>query len=155
MRTTTSYWRTLTVAIAISLSACATTPDVYQEAVEANKPLYRDIPETIVYELQPMDAEKCGDKFCLSRESIIMVQDDRKRLLMMFDLKQREVQQMTQAYNNMLDASVHMQTSIAYTERRADAAEKQLERERNRSAVEKWLERIIFIGGVALFGLIP
>jgi hypothetical protein len=76
------------------------------------------------------------------------VQDDRKRLLEMFDGKQREVQIMTAAYNHMVDANTHLQSSLAYTEA-------QLERERTRSALERWLERIVFIGGVVLLRAIP
>ena len=147
---------TLSTTIILTLSGCAFPLDKNAEkaafspvsaTLKIDKPKYQQIT------VKGLESLVCDEKICtMSVTDFQQNQSDKKKLFALHKLAYEKDLIRVETHNALVDSLSAMETAQHYTESRAEHLEKALRHEQTKSAVEKWIERVLFIGGAWVFG---
>ena len=146
---------TLSTIIIVTLSGCAFPLDKNAEkaafspvsaTLKIDKPKYQQIT------VKGLESLFCDEKICtMSVTDFQQNQSDKKKLFALHKLAHEKDLIRVETHNALVDSLMAMETAQHYTESRAENLEKALRQEQTKSAIEKWVERVLFIGGAYLF----
>lgn len=137
------------------LVGCSSTPEVktHKEISAANEGLKLDAPEYIPFTVKGLKSVECIDNICtMTEDDFRQNQHDKRALFEAYKLNHFKNTHQVQAYNVLVDAITHHETAITKKDAAIQYLERALDKERTHNAVKSWVERLLFIGGIAVFG---
>ena len=136
------------------LTSWATTvPQSPTFIVETNKNIKIEVPDYKPFKVNGLASVNCQRGTCtMSEEDFRVNQNDKWNLLQVYKLNHLKEVVRIDAFNSLVDAYSHSELAIAKKELAIHHLEKELRTERTYNALKTWLERLLFISGVVVFG---
>jgi len=140
------------LAVCAGLISCA-QPVTYREIVSEYATMKVAIPEPIPVEMRAMDSLDCNGLICTMTEDDFRASEaDKQALARVKQAVELENQSRVRAYNSLLLALSHEDMARQKESERAENLERALDKERTANALQKWLERALFLMGVYVMG---
>jgi major membrane immunogen (membrane-anchored lipoprotein) len=138
----------------ILLTACAEQPfKEYEEIALENKELKIEAPEFHPYVVKGLETVECENGLCtMTEEDFRQNQTDKWNLLQIYKLNHKKDVIRVEAFNTLVDAHSHSEAALSKKNAALYHLEQELRREKTYNAFKTWMDRLLFIGGVALFG---
>jgi len=141
----------------LSLSACASDPPIpsLTDIVNANDSLKITAPEYKPFVVTGLLSVECQKDVCTMTEDDFRTnQNDKWNLLQVHKLNHLKDVIRVKAYNTLVDARVHNEMALIKREAAINRLEVTLQKERTYNTLKTWAERLLFITGFIVFGIL-
>lgn len=143
------------ISIFLILPACATEEKIplLSEVVAAHQELKIEIPKYNPFKVTGLLSVECKEGICtMSEDDFRTSQNDKWNLKQVYKLNYLKDVVRVKAFNTLVDAHAHSELSIAKKRAVIVHLESELRNERVYNSLKTWLERLLFISGVVVFG---